>query len=339
MRLPLVSNCPVFSPLKCAVLLLILLAVGVNGVAQTNLNPVRLGFQPPASLTVTGGTTGAVYVLQYAPVLNNSNAWRYVAVLNQTSNKTTLVDTTAPDAAVRFYRATIGMVYIPPGVFAMGSPTNEVGRYSDEGLRTTVTLSRGFWIGRHEVTQLEYMSVVGANPSGNSGEQRPVERVLWTDATNYCALLTARELAAGRIPAGYAYRLPTEAEWEYAARAGGTNRFYYGDDPGYTNLALHAWYNANSFDTEFSVGQQPPNPWGLYDIAGNVSEWCQDWYGSYPGGSVTDPQGPPSGADKVLRGGSFRDIARICRTACRTYSPPSDPYDNYGFRVVLAPTP
>jgi len=191
------------------------------------------------------------------------------------------------------------------------------------------------------VTQQEYQSVRTNNPSYFTGDpSRPVEQVSWLDATNYCRLLTERELAAGRIPAGYCYRLPTEAEWEYACRAGTSTRFYYGDDPGYTNLAAHAWYRNSSANTTHPVGQKPPNPWGLHDMHGNVWEWCQDWYAAaHPGGSVIDPQGPPDGILRVLRGGSWYDFGWLCRSACRIGDDPAaNYYNNYGFRVVLAPT-
>ena len=235
----------------------------------------------------------------------------------------------------------------------MGSPTNEVDRSSIEGPQTVVTISRGFWMGKYLVTQGDYLSVMGSNPSYFNGDRSgppwndqdygtdltlPVEQVSWIDATNYCALLTAQERAAGRIPTICVYRLPTEAEWEYACRAGTTTRFYYGDDPGYTNLNKYAWYADNSGNVTHPVGQLLPNPWGLYDMAGNVWEWCQDWYSgsSYPGGSVTDPQGPVTGTFRVWRGGSWFYIAKYCRSARRFNNGPAYTYAGLGFRVVLA---
>jgi eukaryotic-like serine/threonine-protein kinase len=172
------------------------------------------------------------------------------------------------------------MVWIPPGTFLIGSPEDEVDRSENEGPQTQVTLTQGFWMGKHEVTQGEYLAVVGSNPSYFNGVQgetdygtdlnRPVESVSWDDAVAYCAALTARERAAGRAPMSYAYRLPTEAEWEYACRAGTTTRFSYGDDPGYTHLRDYAWYEGNSERQTHPVGQKLPNPWGLYDMHGNV---------------------------------------------------------------------
>jgi len=207
-----------------------------------------------------------------------------------------------------------------------------------------VTLSRGFWIGKYEVTQGEFLAVMGTNPSFFPGDlTRPVSSVSWQDATNYCWKLTQRELAAGHIPAGSQYRLPTEAEWECAARAGTTTRFSYGDDPGYTSLTNHAWFFLNGNLTVHAVGQKLPNPWGLYDIEGNVWEWCQDWLGPLPGGAVIDPQGPPSNPIgwKVVRGGGYDFGESDCRSARRFFfgEHPALNDSNLGFRVVLVTGP
>ena len=162
----------------------------------------------------------------------------------------------------------------------------------------------------------------------------------WHDAVAYCAALTERERAAGRIARNSEFRLPTEAEWEYACRAWTSTRFSYGDDPGYTNLTNYAWYMDNSEGQTHPVGQKLPNPWGLYDMHGNVFEWCQDWFGDYAGGIALDPQGPASGSDRVFRGGnwSYEDvIARNCRSAYRyIYFYPGGGDYGSGFRAVLA---
>jgi len=260
-------------------------------------------------------------------------------------------DLAAANSPQRFYSlrwgppAPAGMVQIPAGSFTMGSPTNEVGRVADEDPQTQVTFSWGFFLGRHEVTQGEYQSVMLSNPSYftptrrySADTNRPVEWVSWNDATNYCARLTARELAAGRLLAGWAYRLPTEAEWEYASRAGSTNRFSYGDDPAYALLGNYAWYSTNSGGTTHTVGGKQPSPWGLYDMSGNVWEWCQDWYEAYPGGSVTNPQGSPSGSGRVVRGGSWDGVPLHYRSAFRNSVVPAGFNQSLGFRVVLAPT-
>jgi formylglycine-generating enzyme required for sulfatase activity len=234
------------------------------------------------------------------------------------------------------------MVYIPAGTFKMGSPTNELGRYYDEGPQTSVTLTSGYWMAPYLVTQQEYQSRMGTNPSYFTGNlSLPVDQVSWLDASNYCRLLTQQELAAGRIPAGVQFRVPTEAEWEYACRAGTTTRYNYGDDLLYSSLTNHAWYIDDSNNQTQPVGQKPPNAWGLYDMHGDVWEWCQDWYSdtSYPGGSVTDPRGPITGLTRVLRGGSWADGETLCRSACRIGDDPTAQYFTYGFRVVLAPIP
>jgi formylglycine-generating enzyme required for sulfatase activity len=236
------------------------------------------------------------------------------------------------------------MVFIPPGTFRMGSPTNEVDRYDWEGPQTAVTISRGFWMGKYLVIQGDYLAVVGSNPSyftsanGYSDDlTRPVEMVSWFEATNYCGALTQRERAAGRIATNSVYRLPTEAEWEYACRGWTSTRFSYGDDPGYTNLSNYAWYWDNSGETTDAVGQKLPNPWGLYDMHGNVWEWCQDWYGDYAGGIAVDPQGPPTGSLRVIRGGDWGSGAWLCRSAYRINFNPDIRSLYIGFRVVLAP--
>ncbi len=233
----------------------------------------------------------------------------------------------------------LGMAWLKPGTFLMGSRTNEPGRGSDEGPQTVVTLTKGFWMGVHEVTQGEYLKVIGSNPSFFTGDtNRPVEQVSWNAATNYCRLLTTTERTAGRIPTNWVYRLPTEAEWEYACRAGArTTRFGYGDDIGGTALTNYAWFIVNSGNTTRPVEQKLANPWGLMDMHGNVWEWCQDYHGTtYPGGSVTDPTGPGAGINRVIRGGGWGNSAANCRSAQRLYGSPGYASSGLGFRVVLA---
>jgi len=257
------------------------------------------------------------------------------------------------------------MVFIPPGEFTMGSPITEAGRWDDEGPQTPVTISRGFWMGRYEVTQGEYREVMGTNPSFHNGLKngtnygtdlsRPVEQVRWGNAVAYCDALTAREQAAGRLPAGYAYRLPTEAEWEYSCRAGTTTPFYLGEDlrSGMANFhgrfeyppcgdSLTFCTNASGvfLGRTVSVGSYGPNPWGLHDMMGNVSEWCQDWFSdNYSGVPEIDPLGPATGIRRTSRGSSWRHQATALRSALRDYGGMEYRGDFTGFRVVLAPTP
>jgi formylglycine-generating enzyme required for sulfatase activity len=232
-----------------------------------------------------------------------------------------------------------GMVWIKPGTFLMGSPQTEQGRNADE-TQHGVTLTKGFWMSVHEVTQAEYLTVTGSNPSTFTGDtNRPVEQISWPRAAEYCTTLTTIERNAGRISAQWAYRLPTEAEWEYCCRAGArTTRFSYGDDLSYSALGNYAWIIENSGDTTHPVEQKLGNPWGLMDMHGNVFEWCKDWYGDYPTASVTDPQGPPTGTTRVIRGGSWAYPDALCRSAQRNYGDTSaNTFPFIGFRVVLAP--
>jgi formylglycine-generating enzyme required for sulfatase activity len=314
-----------------------------------------LGLQLYAGLSITG-VVGTVYQIQYVMDLaqtNNASAWRCLGFLQLPASPYLWADKSAPATARRFYRAVqsgapTNLVFIPPGTFRMGSPTNEVDRWDDEGPQTAVTISRGYWMGKYLVPQGDYLALTGNNPSyfttndvnGNPippDLTRPVEQVSWFDATAYCAQLTQRERAAGRIATNSVYRLPTEAEWEYACRAWTSTRFSYGDDPGYTNLTDYAWYWDNSGGTTHPVGQKLPNPWGLYDMHGNVFEWCQDWYDVYPGGIALDPQGPATGSGRVLRGGLWYSLARYCRSANRIDGYPDYRIFYIGFRVVLAP--
>ena len=294
------------------------------------------------------GITGPPGV--YAVLASSDLAdWSQAGIVSNALGSVSFVDVTAQLYPRRFYRALplsppTNMVFIPPNTFTMGSPPNEQDRAGDEGPQTTVTLTRGFWIGKFEVTQGEYLSVMNTNPSFFPGDlSQPISSVSWFDATNYCWILTQRELAAGRIPVGSHFRLPTEAEWECAARAGTTTRFSYGDDPGYAGLTNHAWLFWNAGLAVHPVGQKLPNPWGLYDMTGNVWEWCQDWYGDLPGGAVTNPTGPPSNPIglKVMRGGAYDYFENDCRSARRLFFPASSFFTDtdLGFRVVLVVEP
>jgi len=244
------------------------------------------------------------------------------------------------------------MVWIPAGTFPMGSnagPPDGVPPYNPQANERPVhqvTISRPFWIGRHEVTQAEYQALMGTNPSfhqgpawPNSGNQ-PVEMVAHNAAMAYCAALTAQQAAIGRVPTGYQYRLPTEAEWEYCCRAGTTTEFHCGPTLvcGQANFyySMHTGSSCNSLGTAV-VGSYAANAWGLHDMHGNVWEWCLDaWDGSanYPSGPVVDPF-VQSGPWQVYRGGSWMGNSYYCRSACRSggYMPGR----HLGFRVVLAP--
>jgi formylglycine-generating enzyme required for sulfatase activity/tRNA A-37 threonylcarbamoyl transferase component Bud32 len=217
---------------------------------------------------------------------------------------------------------------IPAGDFLMGSPTTEPGRSYDE-FQHRVTLTKPFYMGETEVTQAEYQQVMGTNPSSFKGPQNPVERVSWDDAMEFCRKLSG--LPAEKA-AGYEYRLPTEAEWEYACRAGTTTSYSCGDSA--SQLSEYGWFGGISSSFTHPVGEKKPNAWGLYDMHGNVWEWCQDRYGAYPSGSATDPTGASSSSYRVGRGGSWFNDAGDCRSAIRSRHTPELRYDNLGFRVL-----
>ena len=190
-------------------------------------------------------------------------------------------------------------------------------------------MTKAFELGVYEVTQEQYEAVMGENPSRFKGAQNPVEKVSWDDAVEFCRQLSA--LPAEKA-SGYVYRLPTEAEWEYACRAGTTTVYSFGDSD--SELGDYAWYDKNSGKTTHPVGGRKPNAWGLYDMHGNVWEWCQDRYGDLPSGSVTDPLGASSGSDRVYRGGSWSNFSGICRSAFRIRFTPVNRNLTSGFRVL-----
>ena len=238
--------------------------------------------------------------------------------------------------------AEMAFVWIEPGVFQMGSPGSEEGRQADEGPLHEVEISRGFWLGTYEVTQGQWASVMGTRPwSGKSYVQEnsshPAVYISWNDVQRFIDKLNA---ASGSS----VYRLPTEAEWEYACRAGRRTRWSFGD--GERQLKHHAWYRANAWDAgkkyAQAVGRKSPNGWGLYDMHGNVWEWVQDWYGKdyYKSSPRVDPQGPTSGSLRVLRGGTFFAIfAQVVRSANRGHGSPGYRYGSIGVRLLRIDTP
>jgi len=271
------------------------------------------------------------------------------------------------------------MSWIPPGKFVMGSPDTETGRKADESPQTNVTLTKGYWIGKTEVTVAQWKAVTGLglrdkvikllndetlydfegkklrirdfmgfdknDPDkvmANEDDQLPMYFVSWNEAMDFCQKLTEQERAAGHLPAGYEYTLPTEAQWEFACRAGSAT--FTG------NLDSVAWYSKTSASgyTGRTLGKNPPagprdvggklpNQWGMHDMLGNLWEWCRDWYGPYPGGDVTDPLGPATGIDRVNRGGSWGSGPNDERPANRAKNPPNEDSAWRGFRIALCP--
>jgi formylglycine-generating enzyme required for sulfatase activity len=230
---------------------------------------------------------------------------------------------TTPELAPHITNS-IGMefVLIAAGTFQMGALDN----IDDAQPVHQVTISQPFYLGKYAVTQGQWQAVTWPNPSQFKGDRnRPVEQVSWEDAQEFIRQLNVKE-------GGARYRLPTEAEWEYACRAGSTTAYSFGDDP--RQLDAYGWYSRKSGGTPHPVGQLKPNAWGLYDMHGNVFEWVKDWYGEYTPEPVTDPQGPASGSRRVFRGGSWFDRASNCQSAYRIYAGPGDRRVDLGFRLL-----
>lgn len=235
----------------------------------------------------------------------------------------------------------LDLVWIAPGEFLLGSPDNENSRGLDEGPQTHVTVTRGFWLGRTEVTQAQWRSVMGTNPSRFHGDTLPVEQASWNEAAEFCRRITERERAGGRLPAGYVYALPTEAQWEYAAKAGAGGAFT-GKVDGL------AWHDQNSGPTTHPVATKKPNALGLHDTLGNVWEWCADWYRAdfYKKSGHDNPTGPASEeeardengiAQRVARGGSFLsgvDNGADYRPSARKKAAPDYAACDLGFRCA-----
>jgi len=243
-------------------------------------------------------------------------------------------------------------VWCPPGSFMMGSNGNEQDKaikslpkelpakprtateraIRNEGPQHRVTLTKGFWMARTEVTQAQWQQIMGNNPSKfkDMGLDGPVETVSWNDCQVFLKKLN--ELSVSKIQG--TFRMPTEAEWEYACRAGTQTAYYFGEDA--AKLGDYAWYNANSNMKTHPVAQKKPNPWGLYDMHGNVWEWCEDWYENYSSSDVINPRGPDAGSGRVGRGGGWDDFAGDLRAAYRSYGRPTDfKASPLGFRPVM----
>jgi len=221
----------------------------------------------------------------------------------------------------------INLKLLPPGSYTMG----RVSGGDEEPYRATLT--RPFFLSVHEVTNAQWKRVMGSTPSTWNDDNRPVEQVSWQDAMEFCQKLSAlpEEKAAGRV-----YRLPTEAEWEYACRAGTTTRFSFGDD--LSAAGDFGWFDFNAGSQTHPVGEKKPNGFGLYDMHGNVWEWCSDMYGPYPKGEASDPQGAFEGSARVIRGGCWLFSAARGRSAGRLWADPSIRRHNLGLRLALSPS-
>src|SRR5512135_2761957 len=314
-------------------------ALPANGFRQ-----VSLGGFPGASTTTDTNLflefTSDQPVLSFASVINNASGdpFAIVAAADAASQELTV---TLPGGVP------LVLVKIPHGTFLMGSPDTERGRNNSE-TQHEVTLSSDYYIGRYPVTQAQWQAVMGSNPSQYSGcgGTCPVENVSWNDVAGSGGFLDKLNAALG-LSGASAFRLPTEAEWERAARGGTTTRFSFGDalecndvncagQSGPCSADPYVWYCATSsgLPTPHPVGQKQPNPYGLYDIHGNVREWAQDWAGPYPATAVTDPTGPTSGASRINRGGSNFEVLDNCRSAYRGVGVDYVPSGNTGFRLA-----
>jgi sulfatase modifying factor 1 len=288
--------------------------------------------------------------------------------------------------ALTMQNAELRLIWVKPGSFEMGSPVSEKGRKADEGPQTLVTLTEGYWLGATEITIGQWRSVTGMSlrdkvnnmlndetlydfagkksrirdmmgfdknaPDkiiANENNGLPMYFVSWYEAMDFCTKLTAQEKAKGRLPEGYAYNLPTEAQWEFACRAG-TSGPLYNDLSGDEGLSGIAWYGKNSGQNYIgkaegntkagprNAGEKKPNRIGAYDMLGNLWEWCRDWYGPLPGGNLSDPSGPALGMYKINKGGSWGSGLNDERAGNRAQNPPNEASAWRGFRVVLCRT-
>ncbi len=224
------------------------------------------------------------------------------------------------------------LVLIPSGEFKMGSPDSDKDALPNEKPQHRVRITKPFYLSKYPVTQMQWQAVMGSNPSAFNGPKNPVEKVRWDDCQSFLRKFNVKVgTRRGK------FTLPTEAQWEYACRAGSTTKYYFGDDE--MQLGEYAWYGASTGRTTHPVGKKEPNAWGLYDMQGNVLEWCRDWYedGYYKESPVDDPAGPTKGWLCVLRGGGWEGPASHCRSAFRGAFSPDSSASDVGFRVSLIP--
>jgi formylglycine-generating enzyme required for sulfatase activity len=255
---------------------------------------------------------------------------------NQATDKTAIspptAETVTSQTADKTVTNSIGMefILIPSGSFLMGADKNVENAFGNETPQHQVTISQPFYLGKYEVTQREWTAVMGGNPSEFKGESNPVENVSWDNVQTFIQRLNQKE-------GTNKYRLPTDAEWEYAARARTTSQYSFGDNA--DSLEQYAWYSRNSGGKTHPVGQKEPNPWGLHDMHGNVWEWGQDWYDKsyYAQSPASDPHGPSEGLIRVLRGGGWLDGARYQRSTYRYGQPPGMRMSYFGFRLAFSP--
>jgi hypothetical protein len=295
-------------------------------VVESPPKPLGVVLELVPKLTVVGPPKSVATVQWAKELLGPWMTWSNVIVGTE---GTVLVDL-SPGAVQRFYQAIPkgpeGFVWIRPGTFLMGTPISEVGRSPDQ-VQHFVTLTEGFWLSDHETTQAEYEKIMGGQNWYYRGAERPADNVTWDNAVAYCKKLTDQDREAGKITLQQAYRLPTEAEWEYAVRAGRTNLSL-------IELNAIAWFNGNHSTGTHNVKTKKPNGWGIYDMLGNMHEWCSDWIDVLPSEPQTDPFGPLSGINKVARGSVFSLPAIPYMSLGHRYG--MDPKLGIGFRPALS---
>jgi formylglycine-generating enzyme required for sulfatase activity/alpha-tubulin suppressor-like RCC1 family protein len=321
---------------------------------EVRLEQTRVGPEPGLRRLTAHVPPGTRWFVEHAEWLDSATSWQPLVSL---PNDSTPVHWTEPTPLLSGFRRLAlfpsspsggtplpipDMVWIEPGTFLMGSPATEAGRLPVEGPQTVVTLTHGFFMGRYEVTQARYAEVMGDNPSQFRNDPRlPVHSLTYDEAVEFCRLLTQNERDLGHLPDHFEYRLPTEAEWEYAARAGTSTPYYFDPDNPAETLGDHAWYNANANARPHPVGEKRANPWGLHDLLGNVEELCRDYSWVYPGGELSDPIGTIPTAQRYLRGGHHSLPTNELRAANRRSAPANSSFRSAttGFRLVLAITP
>jgi formylglycine-generating enzyme len=318
------------------ILLLVLMCLGITGVhgeeyKWTNIQgkTIKAGFVSATNEAVIISMRGKNFEVKFTNLLPQSVALakRLQGVVKEglpVKNEGQVLG-----KAYSIPKLNLDMLWCKPGTFMMGSPKDEKDRDENE-TQHKVTLTKGFYLGKHEVTQAQWEKVMGSKPSHFKGATLPVEKVSWDEVINFCEKLTQMEKASGLLLKGYIYTLPTEAQWEYACRAGTTTAYFFGDEI----TPKQANYNGNVFKTT-AVGTYPANAWGFHDLHGNVWEWCLDWYGKYPDGSAIDPVGLSDGSERVPRGGSGRSNGRGMRSANRDRITPGYRSLDLGFRLSL----
>lgn len=319
-------------PLSAMIALFLLFCAGCREASETN--PQR-GINSPGDVETAIDTPSPVAGIPSGQSVSGDEpaAFETIALAgNSTYQSPPIPVGTSAGETQELTALKIKFCWCPAGQFLMGSRDDAPGHQLNE-TQFEVTLSKGFWLQQTELTQEQYETLMGVNPSNFKGKTNPVESVDWNDAREFCRRLS--ELPPEKA-SGNHYRLPTEAEWEYGCRAGSTTSFCFGDDE--SELEEYAWFNKNSARTTHPVATRQPNAWGLHDMHGNVMEWCSDFFGNYPTGTATDPKGPDSSDKRSLRGGGWFFVPLYARSAHRDAFVPTARYVGLGFRLVAEPT-